>query len=961
MSSNTSSLPAWKQALLDRKRHQENGGPSLGARPDSTRAGIGSGLNTTPNTVEATPATGSPWKQTTLSKKLQQYATPSSPTSTTEKETTGNRADSTLHHTSVVTEIQVESADDPHTEERLLPIKQNPILLSDRQKRRLSKANHARQEKRASRKSDPRATLSTKSAGSDEGMPSVSDGSSTTPDTSPAILTEDVGDEVFEEEVTYGKGFVHKLLKKFITLTGKEEPTPTVAPTKTQGSVRDAPKGSSRNSSRTSGSEKDSTEKRSSRLTVNSEIESSRRSWDDSALCSTETAATGDKTSKDLRSGVEVHPRSSDDLEPLTSQLNVVDDAEDLPHNIVSAARGIFEHNTSGSNSISSMRKKFTAPEKPTTDRTGLKRSAPEKPTVEASIPDRSSVELPATSRQTVDRTADVSPSLKRRPAPERSGGEKIASGSNFNSWESTLQNLASSKDREDSESHTPAISSEPVVRPLQNAPYGRMSYPAGAVGTRNQPTPNKESNRDLLQSKQTGSLTFPSVDGDKVENVAGTSVGASAKVEASVEEKPMSVRAASKLYEARNEKTQTSRVLDVQNFDQKVTKNTTRLDSHANKNTDSVSLSGPFVGTGTGLKEETKPMPAPATTVSETRVRVIDRNKPDNSDTMTRSDSNVTVTIPNSTATPSSVRVDASVDATNNVQPSQTPSVQQQQQKDNKVQTHDLTTRVRVGSYANASEQQKPSAVENIPTIERPASNSVPSTSSIRTENQVTVIQIGSTAPHVKPPGKLENVEAKPGLIKNNAGKVVNTGRLQNEYTDIPVIGKNPVYVKVGNESDRIDMKTETQDYNNAVSGNNRNDSSRYEPRNDIRNDALRNDTTTRNMTNSTKSETARRKADDGGVSRPGKLLIRPASNLVASKTKTEYLTMTKYNDIKKGEFAPAKRPIDFEDMTNGDVVDEGGFEVVGGGISVGKSLLAKTKRGKVRWSKISSHVSFV
>lgn len=97
---------------------------------------------------------------------------------------------------------------------------------------------------------------------------------------------------------------------------------------------------------------------------------------------------------------------------------------------------------------------------------------------------------------------------------------------------------------------------------------------------------------------------------------------------------------------------------------------------------------------------------------------------------------------------------------------------------------------------------------------------------------------------------------------------------------------------------------------------------------------------------------------------SRPGLLLIRPASNLTS--TRTEYLQMTKYNDITRGEFAPAKRPIhkaggsDDEEDRDVDEMDGSGdcskylkvrYEFEGGGVRIGRSLLAKTKQGIQVW----------
>ena len=91
--------------------------------------------------------------------------------------------------------------------------------------------------------------------------------------------------------------------------------------------------------------------------------------------------------------------------------------------------------------------------------------------------------------------------------------------------------------------------------------------------------------------------------------------------------------------------------------------------------------------------------------------------------------------------------------------------------------------------------------------------------------------------------------------------------------------------------------------------------------------------------------------------VARPGKLLIRPASNLVAPNTKSEFFEMTKYNDVKKGEFAPGKTKIydseNVEDcaadwLDGGNVQEITKFEFEGAGVSIGKSMLAKTRNGK-------------
>ena len=115
--------------------------------------------------------------------------------------------------------------------------------------------------------------------------------------------------------------------------------------------------------------------------------------------------------------------------------------------------------------------------------------------------------------------------------------------------------------------------------------------------------------------------------------------------------------------------------------------------------------------------------------------------------------------------------------------------------------------------------------------------------------------------------------------------------------------------------------------------------------------------------------------------TSRPGLLLIRPASNLVSSGTKVEFLNLTKYNDVTEGKFAPAtKKPTYYSDsskeipVTNIDDVFESDLPITdiddlnavspregepgnnavqyifeGGGVNVGCSLLAKSKNAKL------------
>ena len=92
----------------------------------------------------------------------------------------------------------------------------------------------------------------------------------------------------------------------------------------------------------------------------------------------------------------------------------------------------------------------------------------------------------------------------------------------------------------------------------------------------------------------------------------------------------------------------------------------------------------------------------------------------------------------------------------------------------------------------------------------------------------------------------------------------------------------------------------------------------------------------------------------------RPGKLVIRPASNLVAAKTSSEYLELTKFNDVRKGEFAPPlkKERIDRHVMDDddadrvdgvaGDSVITEEYIFIGAGVIIGRSLLTKTNKNK-------------
>lgn len=118
-----------------------------------------------------------------------------------------------------------------------------------------------------------------------------------------------------------------------------------------------------------------------------------------------------------------------------------------------------------------------------------------------------------------------------------------------------------------------------------------------------------------------------------------------------------------------------------------------------------------------------------------------------------------------------------------------------------------------------------------------------------------------------------------------------------------------------------------------------------------------------------------------------PGSLLIRPASNLMTSSTKVEYLNLTKYNNVKTGDFVPPKQrpsyyddleddsmiPVrDFDESTDGTMPPKEGdptiyvsptpvFKFEGAGVRVGRSLLEKTKTGeklKIRFDDAAEQI---
>ena len=108
-------------------------------------------------------------------------------------------------------------------EERLLPIHRNPILLLDLEKRQHIWSGTFAAAHSPKAIESPKNGLSPKIADSSTAFTN-SELNITTSSASPVpSLVNDINNVFVEEEVTYGKGFVHRLLQKFSHLSAKDD------------------------------------------------------------------------------------------------------------------------------------------------------------------------------------------------------------------------------------------------------------------------------------------------------------------------------------------------------------------------------------------------------------------------------------------------------------------------------------------------------------------------------------------------------------------------------------------------------------------------------------------------------------------------------------------------------------------------------------------------------------------
>ena len=236
------SEPFWMSTLLDRKRRQE----ASASTPT---------LPASQNKIEVTDLGKVPtWKRDILLKKHQKTSSVYLGRSDGSENKSGNvglyskkpdrvaPGDRRWSHRSRGSSVEEEmNGESGLVEDRLLPIHQNPILLNDLEKRPLSStsgnsvsASFEMPQSKHVHGSSQRSGHSSKS--SQSGSNGVDDKTSPRPGFEPEI----VSDEVFveEPEVSYGRGFVSKLLQKFRSLSSsKEEKVSTpVSPNSKHGS-----------------------------------------------------------------------------------------------------------------------------------------------------------------------------------------------------------------------------------------------------------------------------------------------------------------------------------------------------------------------------------------------------------------------------------------------------------------------------------------------------------------------------------------------------------------------------------------------------------------------------------------------------------------------------------------------------------------------------------------------------
>ena len=205
MSVETNSVPPWKLALLEKKRRQE----------EDRRKHDNEGQS-----VSQMPA----WKREIILKKQHQKNStvylrkPLSPDRRSEEGEVGRLHSSGRNHSSAndngVPNIHVDGTDGNGEEEvHILPITKNPLVKNDPNFKAAKQSRHSYLGASGSNSSHSNPPSHSSSwAGDTDG-----------PNNRNSAIDDDVFSAATEEEVTYGRGFVHKLLQRFSHLSTKEE------------------------------------------------------------------------------------------------------------------------------------------------------------------------------------------------------------------------------------------------------------------------------------------------------------------------------------------------------------------------------------------------------------------------------------------------------------------------------------------------------------------------------------------------------------------------------------------------------------------------------------------------------------------------------------------------------------------------------------------------------------------
>lgn len=853
-------LSAWRQTPHDRKRTPD----------DPVKVGPSKPASST-----ADHSLSSTWKQTALAKKLLKYASPAAATGADQdRNFVGSRAkedegDAAMEAKFGVQrpEVRVDSTGslsvDDLDEDRLLPIKQNPILLSDQEKRRGAKPNHAKAEKR-SKKSGHSPTPSSKTYGSeDQGTLSASTNQK-------PHVDDTVEDEVFDKDLTYGKGFVHKLLQKFINLSGKEETVSTFGSSKTQGHSRSS--GDSCGGGKTASS---------SSQHSNCDGENHTSGSLGYGVC--DSSVQNDKIAGISIGKIQNEKGSKVDREQSANQSLI--DMEEFPQNIVLSTRDIFE------NSSTTTRKKQPS---------AVEKLRPEVAVVQTASKKRLAPGVPSTNKPAPLPTAEI---LRNSENLNHAGASK----------ETSSVAAVNAK-------------SEPQEKPLQDFPISRILH-SGSRTKKTQPQENSlqktqmtttsESERDA-EEKNKNTREAQEAIKPSVRNDMSSALG---KVSSAVGS--WGLRHSSGTYGAKadGDKRVQDQVIEKKFVQNAETNSRTSIGSSVNRETENEQSRTPkFVPGGTKVAVE-----GPSGNFDPGHDAAPHDSSRSTRNWRSADDSKVG----------SGLKLDMQREIERNVGTDKTS-----------------TTRMKVG---NSSIQPPKSPLPSNAKLP----HSVPTKSSINTENQVTVIKIGDGVSPATYQSKPENdLRYLKQPVEERMGEGGSVKNLQNHIID----ERKSTRIVVGFDEHRSGF----------VEKSGRNASSEFDiSQNNIKNvvgiranksDSLWEDPFVKNLSGANGGNSDPKSP---GAARPGKLLIRPASNHPASKTKTEFLTMTKYNDVKKGEFAPTRRAAaidDDDECVDGDPLDRGGslvedlsdleqYVFVGGGVSIGRSMLAKTKSGeKVR-----------